>query len=139
MSRLLRPVLVLLLVLLPLRGWAQVSMNLGDGVQTPAQTTAQAQAHEMTSNDMASMADLHSLAAEQHASDAMPGCHVNANTPADCGSHDHQHCVICHLAVAQPPAFTLLLTDAAQHSCPSTANTAWHSADLRTLQRPPRA
>lgn len=139
MSRLLRPVLVLLLVLLPLRGWAQVSMNLGDGVQTPAQTTAQAQAHEMTSNDMASMADLHSLAAEQHTSDAMPGCHVDANTPADCGSHDHQHCVICHLAVAQPPAFTLLLTDAAQHSCPSTANTAWHSADLRTLQRPPRA
>ncbi|MDE1978359.1 MAG: hypothetical protein KGI86_03430 [Betaproteobacteria bacterium] len=139
MSRLLRPVLVLLLVLLPLRGWAQVSMNLGDGVQTPAQTTAQAQAHEMTSNDMASMADLHSLAAEQHTSDAMPGCHVDANTPADCGSHDHQHCVICHLAVAQPPAFTLLLTDAAQHSCPSTANTAWHSADLRALQRPPRA
>ena len=141
MSRLLRPVLVLLLVLLPLRGWAQVSMNLGDGVQTPAQTTAQAQAqaHEMTSNDMASMADLHSLAAEQHTSDAIPGCHVNVNTPADCGSHDHQHCVICHLAVAQPPAFTLLLTDAAQHSCPSTANTAWHSADLRTLQRPPRA
>lgn len=139
MSRLLRPVLVLLLVLLPLRGWAQVSMNLGDGVQTPAQTTAQAQAHEMTSNDMASMADLHSLAAEQHTSDAMPGCHVDANTPADCGSHDHQHCVICHLAVAQPPAFTLLLTDAAQHSCPSAANTAWHSADLRALQRPPRA
>lgn len=139
MSRLLRPVLVLLLVLLPLRGWAQVSMNLGDGVQTPAQTTAQAQAHEMTSIDMASMADLHSLAAEQHTSDAIPGCHVNVNTPADCGSHDHQHCVICHLAVAQPPAFTLLLTDAAQHSCPSTANTAWHSADLRTLQRPPRA
>lgn len=133
MSRLLRPILVLLLVLLPLRGWAQVSMNLGDGVQTPAQ------AHEMTSNDMASMADLHSLATEQHTSDAMPGCHVDANTPADCGSHDHQHCVICHLAVAQPPAFTLLLTDAAQHSCPSTANTAWHSADLRTLQRPPRA
>jgi hypothetical protein len=93
----------------------------------------------MTSNDMASMADLHSLAAEQHASDAMPGCHVNANTPADCGSHDHQHCVICHLAVAQPPAFTLLLTDAAQHSCPSTANTAWHSAEPRALQRPPRA
>ena len=139
MSRLLRPVLVLLLVLLPLRGWAQVSMNLGDGVQTPAQTTAQAQAHEMTSNDMASMADLHSLAAEQHTSDAMPGCHVNANTPSDCGSHDHQHCVICHLAVAQPPAFTLLLTDAAQHSCPSTANTAWHSAEPRSLQRPPRA
>ncbi|HOI67666.1 MAG TPA: hypothetical protein PLD03_13805 [Thiomonas arsenitoxydans] len=139
MSRLLRPILVLLLVLLPLRGWAQVSMNLGDGVQTPAQTTAQAQAHEMTSNDMASMADLHSLAADQDTSEAMPGCHVNANTPADCGSHDHQHCVICHLAVAQPPAFTLLLTDAAQHSCPSTANTAWHSADLRTLQRPPRA
>ncbi|MBN8743369.1 MAG: hypothetical protein J0I24_03595 [Thiomonas arsenitoxydans] len=139
MSRLLRPVLVLLLVLLPLRGWAQVSMNLGDGVQTPAQTTAQAQAHEMTSNDMASMADLHSLAAEQHTSDAMPGCHVDANTPADCGSHDHQHCVICHLAVAQPPAFTLLLTDAAQHSCPSTANTAWHSAEPRSLQRPPRA
>ncbi|OZB69018.1 MAG: hypothetical protein B7X36_14495 [Thiomonas sp. 14-64-326] len=135
----LRPILVLLLVLLPLRGWAQVSMNLGDGVQTPAQTTAQAQAHEMTSNDMASMADLHSLAADQDTSEAMPGCHVNANTPADCGSHDHQHCVICHLAVAQPPAFTLLLTDAAQHSCPSTANTAWHSADLRTLQRPPRA
>ncbi|MBN8777323.1 MAG: hypothetical protein AB7S53_03165 [Thiomonas sp.] len=128
MSRLLRPVLVLLLVLLPLRGWAQVSMNLGDGVQTPAQA-----------HDMVSMADLHSLAAEQHASDAMPGCHVKANTPADCGSHDHQHCVICHLAVAQPPAFTLLLTDAAQHSCPSTANTAWHSADLRALQRPPRA
>lgn len=128
MSRLLRPVLVLLLVLLPLRGWAQVSMNLGDGVQTPAQA-----------HDMVSMADLHSLAAEQHTSDAMPGCHVDANTPADCGSHDHQHCVICHLAVAQPPAFTLLLTDAAQHSCPSTANTAWHSADLRALQRPPRA
>lgn len=134
MSRLLRPILVLLLVLLPLRGWAQVSMNLGDGVQTPAQTTATAHAHDMTS-----MAGLHSLAADQDTSEAMPGCHVNANTPADCGSHDHQHCVICHLAVAQPPAFTLLLTDAAQHSCPSTANTAWHSADLRALQRPPRA
>lgn len=139
MSRLLRPILVLLLVLLPLRGWAQVSMNLGDGVQTTAQTTAQAQAHEMTSNDMASMADLHSQAADQDTSEAMPGCHVDANTPADCGSHDHQHCVICHLAVAQPPAFTLLLTDAAQHSCPSTANTAWHSAEPRALQRPPRA
>jgi len=131
MSRLLRPILVLLLVLLPLRGWAQVSMNLGDGVQTPAQTTAQA-------HDMTSMAGLHSLAAEQDTSDAMPGCHVNASTQADCGSHDHQHCVICHLAVAQPPAFTLLLADAAQHSRPSTANTAWHSADLRALQRPPK-
>ncbi len=128
MSRLLRPILVLLLVLLPLRGWAQVSMNLGDGLQTTAQA-----------HDTASMAGLHSLATEQDTSDAMPGCHVNASAQADCGSHDHQHCVICHLAVAQPPAFTLLLTDAAQHSCPSTANTAWHSADLRALQRPPRA
>lgn len=136
MSRLLRPILVLLLVLLPLRGWAQVSMNLGAGVQTPAQTTARA--HEMSSM-RGSMAGLHSLAADQDSPEAMPRCHVNANTPADCGSHDHQHCVICHLAVAQPPAFTLLLADAAQHSRPSTANTAWHSADLRALQRPPRA
>jgi hypothetical protein len=132
MSRLLRPILVLLLILLPLRGWAQVSMNFGDGVQTPAQTTAQA-------HDMASMAGLHSLATAQDPSEAMPGCHVNASAQADCGSHDHQHCVICHLAVAQPPAFTLLLTDAAQHSRPCTANTAWHSADLRAPQRPPRA
>ena len=134
MFRLLRPVLVLLLVLLPLRGWAQVSMNLGDGVQTPAQTTAQA-------HDMDSMPSLHSLAAAHETSYAMAGCHVNASadTQADCGSHDHQHCVICHLAVAQPPAFTLLLADAAQHSRPSTANTAWHSADLRALQRPPKA
>ena len=128
MSRLLRPILVLLLVLLPLRGWAQVSMNLGDGVQTTAQA-----------HDMASMAGLHSLAAEQDTPDAMPGCHVNASAQADCGSHDHQHCVICHLAVAQPPAFTLLLTNAAQHSCPSAINTAWHSAEPRALQRPPRA
>ena len=36
-------------------------------------------------------------------------------------------------------AISLLLTNAAQHSCPSAINTAWHSAEPRALQRPPRA
>ncbi|MDD4887349.1 MAG: hypothetical protein PHO64_10595 [Thiomonas sp.] len=123
MSKAFRPLLILLLVLLPLRGWAQVSMAAGDCVASAAPQSAQAPLHgqgDMTAMDM--------TAAEP--------CHTASG--ADCGSHDHQHCVICHLAVGQPSPLTLLLADAAQHACPPAANTAWHSADPRTLQRPPR-
>ncbi len=126
MSALLRPVLILLLVLLPLRGWAQVSMAAGDCIARVAPQPMQQHLHQMgDTGDMATM-DMTTMA-----------CHDPSG--ADCGSHDHQHCVICHLAVGQPTAFNLLLADAEQHACPQVANTAWHSADPRTLQRPPRA
>ncbi len=124
MSAVLRPVLILLLVLLPLRGWAQVSMAAGDCVASAVPLSTQEHRHdagEITAMDGATM----------------ESCHTASS--ADCGSHDHQHCVICHLAVGQPAAFSLLLANAAQQACPQAANTAWHSADLRTLQRPPRA
>jgi hypothetical protein len=126
MSALLRPVLILLLVLLPLRGWAQVSMAAGDCIVRVAPQPMQQHLHQMGDRgDMATM-DMTTMA-----------CHDPS--AADCGSHDHQHCVICHLAVGQPPALSLLMASVAQHACPQVANTAWHSADPRTLQRPPRA
>ena len=128
MSALLRPLLILLLVLLPLRGWAQVSMTAGDCVASTAPHVMQEHRHDagdMTAMDMTAM-DM----------TAMEPCHTASG--ADCSSHDHQHCVICHLAVGQPPTFSLLLASATQHACPQAADTAGHSADPRTLQRPPR-
>ena len=124
MSKVFRPFLILLLVLLPLRGWAQVSMAAGDCVVSTAPQSMQAHPHgagDMAAMDMA----------------AMDSCHTAS--AVDCGSHDHQHCVVCHIAVGQPAAFSLLLTGSTQHACPPAANTAWHSADPRALQRPPRA
>lgn len=123
MSAVRRPVLILLLVLLPLRGWAQVNMAAGDCVASAAPLSTQEHRHD--AGDMTAMDRT-----------TMESCHTASST--DCSSHDHQHCVICHLAVGQPPAFSLLLANAAQQACPQAANTAWHSADLRTLQRPPR-
>jgi hypothetical protein len=124
MSALLRPVLILLLVLLPLRGWAQVSMAAGDCVASAAPISTQEHRHH--AGEMSAMD-----------STAMESCHTASS--ADCGSHDHQHCVICHLAVGQPPAFDLLMAGDTQHACPQAADTAWRSADPRALQRPPRA
>ncbi|MGC9162552.1 MAG: hypothetical protein ACP5F9_03260 [Thiomonas sp.] len=125
MSHVLRPVLILLLALLPLRGWAQVGMAVSDC--TAGVTAAEVQQH--------------AHAAAPAGMDAMDIGHTACHDPAggDCSAHDHQHCVICHLAVGQPPGVRLLLASAVQHPCPQAADTPWHSADPRTLQRPPRA
>ena len=131
MRRLLRPVLILLLVLLPLRGWAQASMTAGDcGMQGEVAAMQHTVAAPSPRTD--------AMAAMDMAADpAMHACHTQA--VADHATHDHQHCVICHLAVAQPPAFALLTAQAVQHPCPTAADTAWRSAELPALQRPPRA
>jgi|YelNatPaOPRAMG01_1025707.scaffolds.fasta_scaffold10425_2 hypothetical protein len=123
----LRPLLILLLVLLPLRGWAQASMAVGDCSARASVQVVQAHAHH-DADDRAAMDGM-----------AMQSCHGAAGASADCGSHDHLHCVICHLAVGQPPAFALLIASDTQHACPQAADTAWRSADPRALQRPPRA
>ncbi|MFZ5578232.1 MAG: hypothetical protein ACOY4Y_09100 [Pseudomonadota bacterium] len=127
MSLFLRPVLILLLVLLPLRGWAQASMT-ADGCAMRGEAVHALQMDGMAAAHMATMTGCHEQIASDH----------GASGDIDHTAHDHQHCVICHLAVAQPSAFELLVAHAAQHPCPAAANTAWHSAELQTLQRPPR-
>ena len=118
MSTVLRSVLILLLVLLPLRGWAQVSMA-ATACDGPVATTHAA----------------HS--ADHDAMQAMEHCATE--TGSACPDHAHAHCVICQLAVGQPATFVLRLTQAAPHSCPLATDRAWHNADPRRLQRPPRA
>ncbi|WP_449370657.1 hypothetical protein [Thiomonas sp.] len=115
MSALLRSVLILLLVLLPLRSWAQLSMSAAD-FQGPAVASAPA--------------------ANAHAMMAMDDC--PAQTHAGCQDHPHTLCSICQLAVGQPAAFVLRLTHAAPHACPLAADLAWNDADPRQIQRPPR-
>ena len=141
MILLLRPVIALLLVLLPLQGWVQAAMAADTA--TAAQHAAAVPLHAGMPGSTTHMRQMlfdADIAEPMAAHDA--GCATGGNDLQDstsgCADHDHAHCVICHLAAAQPPAFTLLLANAAQHPCPQTANTAWYSADLRTLQRPPR-
>ena len=131
MSTLLRSVLILLLALLPLRGWAQASMAADDWAMHSTAVLAQhaAVVHGMEAGDMAAM--------DMTAAQSIPPCHDQA--ASDHTAHDHQHCVICQLAVAQPPALAPLAAHAAQHPCPAAADTAWHSEELQALQRPPRA
>jgi len=126
MSRLLRPVLIVLLVLLPLRGWAQASMVLGADC---AAVTAAAPA--AAADDGCPMHRADAGIAAGHAT------HPAADTtPAD---DPHPHCVVCHLALAEPPALPLAAGTAALHPCPLAAGAHWLDADPRTERRPPRA
>lgn len=122
MPRLVRSVLILLLVLLPLRGWTQASMS--------ADACAVAGALQPHGVD-ADACD----AAAMSASDVAH--HGHATT--DGAAHDHAHCVICHLAIGQPPTFDLSQAKLAPAPCPQTAEIPWCSADPRALQRPPIA
>lgn len=97
MSTVLRSVLILLLVLLPLRGWAQVSM-----------------AATACDGPVAIAPAAHS--ADHDAMQAMEHCATE--TGSACTDHAHAHCVICQLAVGQPATFVLRLTQAAPFSCP---------------------
>lgn len=141
MSLLLRPVIALLLVLLPLQGWVQAAMAAGTAAA--AQHAAAAPLHAAMPDRAMHMQPMPSDACSAqvlavHGLDSATDVNCPDAGTSGCADNDHAHCVICHLAAAQPPAFTLLLANAAQHPCPQTANTAWYSADLRTLQRPPR-
>lgn len=127
MSRLLRSVLIALLVLLPLRGWAQASMVLGGDC---AAVTAAAPAAAPAADDGCPM----------HRADAgiaagNPAHHAADTTPAD---DPHPHCVVCHLALAEPPALLLAAGTAVLHPCPLAAGAHWLDADPRAERRPPR-
>jgi len=118
MSRLVRSVLILLLVLLPLRGWAQAGMSVG-------------------ADAVAGALQQHGVEANGCDVPATSACHDHCAT--DCAEHDHAHCVICHLAVGQPPAFDLPLAKLTPSPCPQAAPTPWASAEPRALLRPPSA
>ncbi|WP_245800422.1 hypothetical protein [Thiomonas intermedia] len=118
MFSVLRPVLILLLVLLPLRGWAQANMTVAD-CHEPVATAERVQAPQHDD------------------SMSMDACHTP--TDGECTGSGHLHCVICQLAVGQPATFVLRLTQAVPHACPLATHLAWHDADPHLLQRPPRA
>ncbi|WP_112485256.1 hypothetical protein [Thiomonas sp. X19] len=128
-----RVLLIIMLALLPLRGWAQAVM-LADGeplaptlVSAPAQGMAD-MAMDMGMHDHAAMAASQDMGSQPPASDADRGC----------SDHAHQLCVVCGMAAASLPAPFTPHPGQVQQLCPMAASSGWHSAEARALLRPPR-
>lgn len=118
-------VLVVTLALLPLRGWAQAVMLVGD-MGMPAMSCPATAASSEHAMPMAHAAmDKHMA----HAGPAPSGC---------AGDHEHQLCTVCSLAAASLPARFATQTSQVQAPCPAAICTSWDSADPRALLRPPR-
>ncbi|HEU4458379.1 MAG TPA: hypothetical protein VFR90_04590 [Methylibium sp.] len=115
-------ILVLMLALLPLRGWALAGMGLG--LPTAAQATQAA-------------------ALQGEATAAMP-CHTAAADAADGGaapaaSTTCQACDACHTALAMPPAVELPATPPLRDVPARSIHRDTGRALIDGLERPPRS
>lgn len=119
-----RLVLIIMLALLPLRGWAQAVMLVGDIGMPPMSCSATA----ASSEHAMSMAHTGMSMDMAHADSAHSGC----------ADHEHQLCTVCSLAAASLPASFATQTSQVQAPCPAAICTSWDSADSRALLRPPR-
>ena len=129
-----RALLIIMLALLPLRGWAQAVM-LASGEQVTPSLVAAA-AHDMAAMPAAMDMDQHnhmSMVTSQDV-DGQPA----SDDQRGCGDHAHQLCVVCGMAAASLPFHTTFHTGQVQQPCPMAASSGWHSAEARALLRPPR-
>ncbi len=128
-----RVLLIIMLALLPLRGWAQVVMLADGGPLAPALVSPPAQG--MTDMAMTTGGHDHAaMAAAQHGGTQAPASDAHSG----CSDHAHQLCVVCGMAAASLPALLTSHPGPVQQHGPIAASTGWHSAEARTLRRPPR-
>ncbi|MDE1952375.1 MAG: hypothetical protein KGL51_05060 [Betaproteobacteria bacterium] len=128
-----RLLLIIMLALLPLRGWAQVVM-LADSESAVLSLVA-APVPEQGMADMGTgMHDHAAMTTSQHGGAQPPASDAHSG----CSDHAHQLCVVCGMAAASLPAPLTSHPGPVQQSCPIAASTGWHSAEARALLRPPR-
>lgn len=120
-----RHLLIVMLILLPLRGWTQV-------VMTGTMDMAQASCASMSMD-----ADLATPMTHAHEAMQMPAADPGPAHQA-CADHEHQLCVVCNMAAASVPALFMPQTRQVPAPRPAAACTSWDSADPRALLRPPR-
>ncbi|MHB0921415.1 MAG: hypothetical protein ACYC22_10695 [Thiomonas delicata] len=120
-----RHLLIVMLILLPLRGWTQAVM-----AGTMDMPQASCASMSMDADPAASMTHAHE-AMQMPAADPGPAHQA-------CADHEHQLCVVCNMAAASVPALFLPQSGQVQAPRPAAACTSWDSADLRALLRPPR-
>ncbi|NNM63544.1 MAG: hypothetical protein HKL99_02815 [Burkholderiales bacterium] len=126
-----RLLLIMMLALLPLRGWAQVVMLADSESAVLNQVAAPVPEQGMT--DMG-MHDHAAMTASQHGGAQPPASDAHSG----CSDHAHQLCVVCGMAAASLPAPLTSHPGPVQQHGPIAASTGWHSAEARTLLRPPR-
>ena len=130
-----RLLLIIMLALLPLRGWAQVVM-LADS-ESAVRNLVAAPVPEQGMADMGMGTGMHdhaAMTASQHSGAQPPASDAHSG----CSDHAHQLCVVCGMAAASLPALLTSHSRPVQQPCPIAASTGWHSAEARALLRPPR-
>jgi hypothetical protein len=129
-----RALLIIMLALLPLRGWAQAVMLASGESLTPSLVATAAHGLAAMSETMDMNAHNHMSMSTSPDVDGQP----TSDDSRGCGDHAHQLCVVCGMAAASLPFHTLFHTGQVQQPCPMAASSGWHSAEARALLRPPR-
>lgn len=142
--------LALMLVLLPLRGWAGnlMAINMASGMvaTAAAKTATPAERHAPAENAVSQSAmpadcPMHTQAVAAGASGDSPNesvasAVVNQSNQASAFCTSCDTCELC-LAVANPAAATWALSQTARHSAPVAFNTSFTSAASASNLKPP--